>query len=161
MSKKPTHANVDPNARIVAQNRRARHEYEILDQLDCGIVLTGSEVKSVRNNKVALDEAYARIRDGELWLLGCDIAEYGQASWLNHEPRRPRKLLLRKAELRKFAEAAEEKGLTLVPLKVYLDRGFVKVTIAVARGRKLHDKRDRLRRESDQREMRREMSRRG
>src|SRR5262249_32856402 len=104
---------------IIARNRKASHEYDILDELECGIVLKGTEVKSLRNHKCSLDEAYARVRDGELWLLGCDIAEYPQANIQNHEPRRTRKLLLQKRELRKFAAAAEQQGLTLIPLSVY------------------------------------------
>jgi SsrA-binding protein len=143
----------DPNFQTVCRNRKALHRFEILDQLDCGIALKGSEVKSIRNGKISIDEAYARIRDGELWLIGCDIAEYPQATVMNHEPRRPRKLLLRKSELRKFAESADEQGLTLVPMAVYFSRGIVKVTVAVARGRKLHDKREKLKQKSDRREM--------
>lgn len=145
----------DPNSRPVCRNRRARYEYDILDELECGIALTGSEVKSIRNNKISIDEAYARIKDGEVWLIGCDIAEYPQANMLNHEPRRPRKLLLHKKEIRKFAESAYQKGLTLIPLSVYLRDGLVKVKLAVARGRKQHDKREKLKHEADKQEMRR------
>lgn len=144
----------DPNERVVTRNRKARHKFDILDELECGVVLQGSEVKSIRNGKISIEESYARMRDGELWLIGCDIAEYPQANVMNHEPRRPRKLLLHKRELRKFAAAAEEDGLTLVPLAVRFARGIVKVTIAVAKGRKLHDKREKLKSQSDRREMR-------
>src|SRR5687767_11542768 len=91
--------------KVITRNRRASHDYELLDELDCGLVLTGSEVKSIRDNKVTIDEAYARLVNGELWLLNADIAEYPQASFMNHERRRDRKVLLRKAQLRKFAEA--------------------------------------------------------
>lgn len=145
----------DPNTPVVCRNRKARHRYEILDELECGLVLTGSEVKSIRDGKVSIDEAYARIRDGELWLVGCDIAEYPQATVMNHEPRRPRKLLLHRKELRKFAESAEQQGLTLVPLSLFFRRGLVKVKIAVARGRKLYDKREKLKQTEAKREMRR------
>ena len=144
----------DPNSQTVCRNRRARYEYDILDELQCGIVLTGSEVKSIRNSKISIEEAYARIRDGELWLVGADIAVYPQATVMNHEPKRTRKLLIRKQELRKVAESAAQKGLTLVPLAVYFSRGFVKVRVAVAKGRKLHDKREVLRHKEDAREMR-------
>jgi SsrA-binding protein len=153
MARKKT-AQKDPNSRMVCRNRKARHEYEILDQLECGIVLKGSEVKSIRNGKISIDEAYARVKGGELWLIGCDIAEYPQATVMNHEPRRERKLLLHKQEFRKFAESANQKGLTMVPLEVFFSRGIVKVKVAVAKGRKLYDKREKLRRQSDRKEIR-------
>jgi SsrA-binding protein len=148
----------NPNDKTISTNRRARHQYEILDQIECGIVLKGSEVKSLRDGKVSLEEAYARIRDNELWLVGCDIAVYPQASILNHEPKRMRKLLLHRRELRKFAEQAGHKGLTLVPLSMYFLRGKVKVKIAVGRGKKLHDKREALKKTEANREMQRAMS---
>ncbi|MEW4527782.1 MAG: SsrA-binding protein SmpB [Maioricimonas sp. JB045] len=141
--------------RFVCRNRRARHEYEILDSIECGIVLTGSEVKSVRDHKVSIEEAYGKVERGEVWLIGCDIAQYPQATIMNHEPRRTRKLLLSRREIRKFAEAAEQQGLTLVPLDVHFsDRGLVKVTLSVARGRKLHDKREHLKKETAKKEIR-------
>jgi SsrA-binding protein len=151
----------DPVSHTVCRNRRARYEYDILDELKCGVVLTGSEVKSIRNGKISIEEAYARIRDGELWLVGADIAVYPQATVMNHEPKRIRKLLIRKQELQKVAESATQKGLTLVPLAVFFSRGIVKVTVAVAKGRKLHDKREALRRKDDTREMRNATLRRG
>lgn len=144
----------DPNFQNVTRNRRARHEYEIFDELECGIVLTGSEVKSVRNGKISIEEAYARVRDGELWLIGADIAEYPQATYMNHEPKRPRKLLLKRRELQKFAAAAEQQGFTMIPLEVYFQRGIVKVKVAVARGRKLHDKREKLKQNAARQEIR-------
>ncbi len=144
----------DSKQRIVVRNRKASHDYELLDELDCGVVLMGSEVKSIRNNKITIDEAYARLQNGELWLINADIAEYPQASFMNHERKRERKLLVRKPELRKFAEQAEDRGLTMVPLSVFFDRGLVKVRIAVAKGRKTHDKRDKLKAKVDDREMR-------
>lgn len=147
----------DENSRNVARNRKARFQYDILEQLECGIALRGSEVKSIRDGKISIDEAYARIKDGELWLIGCDIAEYPQANVMNHEPKRPRKLLLHKRELAKFAESADQRGLTLVPLDVYFSRGVVKVKIAIAKGRKLHDKREKLKKQSDSKEMRQAM----
>lgn len=149
--------SADSKSQVVSRNRKARHEYDILDEIECGIVLQGSEVKTIRNGKMSIEEAYARVRDGELWLIGANIPEYPQATIMNHDPLRPRKLLLHRKELRKFAEAADEKGLTLIPLSVYFSRGNVKVKIAVARGRKLHDKREKLKKESAKQEIRRAM----
>ncbi|RMG02989.1 MAG: SsrA-binding protein SmpB [Planctomycetota bacterium] len=149
----------ESNERVVAQNRKARHDFDVLETLECGIVLQGSEVKSLRCNRVSLDEAYARVMDGEVWLLGCDIPEYREANVLNHKPKRPRKLLLHRREIKRFAAQAYQKGLTLVPLKMYFTRGKAKVLLAVCRGRKQHDKRERLKREESQREIRRTMQR--
>ena len=154
MAKKTKPKNQDPNSRTVCRNRKARHQYEILDELECGISLKGSEVKSIRNGKISIDEAYARLNGGELWLIGCDIAEYPQATVMNHVSRRSRKLLLHKRELAKFAERAVHQGLTMIPLAVYFSHGIVKVRIAVAKGRKQHDKRDKLKQQSDRKEMR-------
>jgi len=154
-------ASDDPNSKSISRNRRARHEYEILDTLECGIALRGSEVKSCRAGKVSLEEAYARINDGELWLLNCDIAEYPQANIMNHEPRRPRKLLLHKRELRKFADAASHEGFTLIPLAMYFSEGRAKVEIAVGKGRKLHDKREKMKTEAAKKEMRSALGKRG
>src|SRR5262249_38849325 len=115
--KKKSAKNKEPEVRLVAENRKARFRFEILDTLECGIQLTGSEVKSLRDGKLSLEEAYARVKDGEVWLVGADIAEYPQATLWNHTPKRPRKLLLRREECDKFANKAHEKGLTLVPLR--------------------------------------------
>jgi len=142
---------------LIAQNRRARHEYEILETLECGIALVGSEVKSLRNGKLSLDEAYARVKAGEVWLLGADIPEYTQANRFNHDPRRPRKLLLHRREIEKFAAKAYQEGLTLVPLKVYFKRGRVKVLLGIGRGRKTYDKRQKLKKKSMQRDIDRAM----
>ena len=133
-----------PEERVVAENRKARHDYEILDTLECGIALVGSEVKSLRGGKMSLDEAYGRVDGNEVWLLGCDIPEYEKANQLNHKPKRPRKLLLHRREIRTFAAQAFEKGLTLVPLKIYFKQGRVKLLLGVGRGRKAHDKREKL-----------------
>lgn len=155
MAKSKTDKKADASKqRVVVRNRKASHDYELLDELECGIVLLGSEVKSIRNNKITIDEAYAKLQNGELWLLNSDIAEYPQASFMNHERKRERKLLVRKAQIRKVAETAEHEGLTMVPLSVYFERGLVKVKLAVARGRKKHDKRDKLKAKVDAREMR-------
>ena len=131
-----------PN-RVVSENRKARHKFDVLDSLECGIALVGSEVKTLRDGKVSLAEAYGRVRDGEVWLVNCDIPEYPQATMWNHEPKRPRKLLLQKREIHKFAGQAHEKGLTLVPLKIYFnERGIAKLLLGLCRGKKLHDKRE-------------------
>lgn len=144
--------------RPVAENRKARHRFDVLETLECGIALLGSEVKSLRNGKVSLEEAYGRVREGEFWLVGCDIPEYTQATIWNHAPKRPRKLLVHRRELRRFADKAHEKGLTLVPLRVYFNqRGVAKVLMGLCRGRKLFDKRQ-VQKEADlRRDLRRAM----
>ena len=147
------------NERMIAQNRRARHEYEVMDTLECGIVLVGSEVKSLRAGTLSLDEAYGRVKQGEVWLVGCDIAEYVQSHQFNHEPRRPRKLLMHRREIKKFANLAFEKGLTLVPLKMYFKEGRAKVLLGICRGRKLYDKREQLKKSSMKRDIDRAMRR--
>jgi SsrA-binding protein len=143
------------NERLIAHNRRARFEYEVLDTLECGIALLGSEVKSLRVGKMSLDEAYGRVKDGEVWLVGCDIPEYREANRMNHDPRRVRKLLLHRREVRKFASKALERGLTLVPLKMYFKRGLVKVLLGLCKGRKLHDKREMIKKRDVSRDIQR------
>ena len=148
--------------KLVADNRKARFNYEILDSLECGIVLLGSEVKSLRDGKLSLEESYARVKDGTVWLVGADIAEYPQASVWNHAPKRPRKLLMKSVEVRKFAALAHEKGLTLVPLKVYFtERGVAKVLLGLCRGKKMHDKREVLKTADAKRDIARAMRSRG
>jgi SsrA-binding protein len=127
----------------------------VLDTLECGLQLVGSEVKSLRNGKISLEEAYGRVKGGEVWLIGCDIAEYVQANQFNHDPRRPRKLLLHRREILKFANRAYEQGLTLVPLKMYFKQGRAKVLMGICRGRKLHDKREKLKKATMQRDIQR------
>ena len=142
----------------IAENRKARHKFEILDKLECGLVLVGSEAKSLRVGRVSLDESYARVKDGELWLFGCDIPEYIQASDWNHNPKRPRKLLLHTREISKFANRAHEDGLTLVPLKLYFNnRGIAKILIGLCRGKKTHDKREAIKKADVDRDIRRTM----
>ena len=153
-SKKKKTPTDDPNSRVVCRNRRARHNYEILDQVNCGIELLGSEVKSIRNNKISIEEAYARVDNNEVWLLNSDIAEYPQATMYNHERRRRRKLLLHRREIRKFAESGEQNGLTLIPLSVFISRGYIKVKLGLCRGRRVHDKRENLKKQAHEREMR-------
>jgi SsrA-binding protein len=148
--------------RLVSENRKARFRFEILDTLECGVQLTGSEVKSLRDGKLSLDEAYARVKEGEVWLVGADIAEYPQATLWNHAPKRPRKLLMSRQEREKFAGLAHEKGLTLVPLKVYFNaRGLAKVQLGLCKGKKLHDKRETLKKADSKREIDRAMRKKG
>src|SRR5260370_87343 len=125
----------------ICRNKRAYHEYEVFDALECGIVLTGTEVKSLREHAASLEEAYAKIDGGEVWLIGSDIPEYTMGNRLNHKPKRPRKLLLHKNEIAKFAGKASQQGYTLVPLRLYFKQGRAKIEIALARGKKLYDKR--------------------
>lgn len=153
-------ADDDPNEKLIAQNRKARHEYEVLDTLECGIVLVGSEVKSLRNGRLSLDEAYARMDKGEVWLVGCDIQEYTFANQLNHDPRRRRKLLMHRREVKKFASLAYEKQLTLVPLKMYFKRGRAKLLLGLCRGKKTYDKRESLKKKDMQRDIDRALRRR-
>jgi SsrA-binding protein len=147
------------NERLIAQNRRARFEYEIIETLECGLALIGSEVKSLRTGKVSLEEAHGRMKDGEVWLVGCDIPEYKQAAHFGHTPRRPRKLLLHRREIKRFASRAYEKGMTLVPLKLYFKEGRAKLLLGLGRGKKLHDKRESLKKASVDREINRSMRR--
>lgn len=143
------------SSRIAIRNRRARHEYEVLEKFEAGIVLTGTEVKSLRAGKANLQDAFARFDRGELWLYNLHISPYEQGNRFNHDPLRPRKLLLQKRELRNLVGQVEQKGLTLIPLDIYFTRGIAKVTLALARGKQLHDKREDLRRRSAEREMER------
>ena len=154
--KKAPEKSVKPTNKMIAENRKARHRFEILDTLECGIILLGSEVKSLRNGKCSLDESYGRVRDNIVWLIGCDIPEYPQATVWNHEPKRPRKLLVHKREIGKFVGRAQEKGLTIVPLRMYFNpRGIAKVEIALCKGLQMHDKREKLKKADAQRDMQR------
>ena len=131
-----------PERRVVADNRKARYAYAIESTLEAGLVLTGSEVKSLRAGRAAIAESYAQARDGEIFLINAYIPEYKMASRFNHEPRRPRKLLVRKTEARRLAASVQREGMTLVPLKIYFNpRGVAKIELGIARGKKLHDKR--------------------
>ncbi len=148
-----------PTPRI--NNKKARFNYEILERAEAGISLTGSEVKSLRSGKASLEEAFAVIRDGEVFLRDCNISPYPQAGYAQHKPTRERKLLLHKREIRKLFNKVTQKGLTLVPLKMYFnDRGLVKVLIGLVRGKKFHDKRQDLKKRDDQRAMERAQRRR-
>jgi SsrA-binding protein len=143
---------------LVSENRKARHRYEILDTIECGMQLMGSEAKSLRAGRMSLDEAYGRVKQGELWLIGADIPPYADAGMWNHDPKRPRKLLAHRRELEKFCGRAQERGLTLVPLRIYFnDRGWAKCTLALAKGKKLHDKRESIKKAETQRGLQRAM----
>ena len=136
-------AKPETKNKVVADNRKARFNYAIGEVFEAGIVLTGSEVKSMRAGKTSIAESYATSRDGELWLLNSNISEYKQAGRFNHEPKRPRKLLLHQRQINKLIGAVEREGMTVVPLKIYFNaKGRAKIEIALARGKKLHDKRE-------------------
>jgi SsrA-binding protein len=137
----------------VARNKRARHDYHILETHEAGLVLTGTEVKSLREGKANLSDAYGVVRDGEVWLLNAHISAYGSGGYVNHDPIRSRKLLLHRREIRRLIGAVERQGLTLVPLELYFLRGRAKVSIALAKGKKLHDKREDSRRRDAEREI--------
>ncbi|MEY3867692.1 MAG: SsrA-binding protein SmpB [Microcoleaceae cyanobacterium] len=142
--------------KIVSDNRQARFLYDILETYQAGIELKGTEVKSIREGKVNLRDGYGLIRNGELWLINIHISPWGSASnYFNHDPLRTRKLLLHKEEIRKLVGKVEQKGLTLVPLKMYLKNGWVKVDIGLGKGKKLHDKREDMKRRDDKREIER------
>jgi SsrA-binding protein len=146
-------AKPERRSKLVADNRRARFNYEIGETFEAGIVLTGSEVKSLRAGKATIGESYADSRGGEMWLINSNIPEYQQAGRFNHLPKRPRKLLLHQRQINKLAGAVEREGMTVVPLKLYFnERGRAKVEIALARGKKLHDKRETLKKRSWDRE---------
>ena len=147
--------------RVVTTNRRAFHEYTVLETIEAGIALTGTEIKSIRDGKVTISEAYARIEDGELWLIGSHISPYTHGNRSNHEPDRPRKLLVHKSQIRDLRAAIEQKGMTLIPLRVSLKQGRAKIDIGVARGKKLYDKRDAAAERESRRDVERAMRDRG
>jgi SsrA-binding protein len=146
---------------LVAQNRRARHDYHIEDTVEAGLVLTGTEVKSLREGRASLVDGYAAITEGEAWLHNVHIPEYTQGTWTNHEPRRTRKLLLHRDQIRKLNAKTQETGLTIIPLAVYFKDGYAKVEIGVARGKKSYDKRHSIAEREAKRDAARAMARRG
>ena len=146
--------------KVIAQNKSARHDYFLEEVYECGLVLTGTEVKSLRAGRASLTDGYAMAKDGEIWVSGIHIPEYNQGSWTNHMPRRDRKLLLHKREIAQIAGVIKQGGLTLVPLSFYFKDGKAKVEIAVAKGKKAHDKRYTLMEQQMSRETDRELSRR-
>jgi SsrA-binding protein len=150
----------DDGQRAVASNRKARHDYHIIETLEAGIVLTGDEVKSLRGGRASLAEAFARVRDGEVWLEGMHIPPYEQGNVKSHQPVRPRKLLLHHREIAQLVGKQQEERLSLVPLRVYFTRGMAKVEVAVARGKRQHEKRQAIAKREHQREIERELGRR-
>jgi SsrA-binding protein len=149
------------NIKVVATNRKARHEYFILDTYEAGIELRGSEIKSIRAGQISLSEAYIKIDGQEAWLVDAHIAPYEQANLYNHDPLRPRRLLLHRDEIRKLWDTVRQKGVTVIPLRVYLKNGRGKVEIATAKGKKLYDKRAEIARKDVERELQREVHNRG
>jgi SsrA-binding protein len=156
----PASSNRQSGRRYIAQNRKARHDYAILDTFEAGLVLTGTEVKSLRLGRASLVDGFATIDDGEVYLRNVHIPQYTQGSWTNHEPRRTRKVLLHKSEILRLIGKTKESGLTLVPLSLYFSDGKVKVEIALARGKRSYDKRQDLARRDADREVRRALGRR-
>jgi len=148
------------STKIIATNRKARHDYFVEDTYEAGIVLTGSEIKSIRAGQVNLRDSYATIRDGEMWLVNTHISPYQQANRQNHEPRRERKLLMHRREINRLVGKLQEKGLTLIPLKIYLKNSRAKVELGLARGKRLYDKRQTMRARDDRRQMDRALGRR-
>lgn len=148
----------EAKVKLVQRNKKAFFNYEILERLEAGLVLTGSEVKSIRDGKVSIQEAYAKVREGEVWVVGMDISPYPQAGpYHNHEPRRPRKLLLHRREIQRLIGKTQEKGLTLIPLALYFKDGYAKLEIGLARGKKQYDKRQAIREREAKRALQRRM----
>ena len=139
----------------LAQNKKARHDYQILETLEAGLVLTGTEIKSVRERRINLKDGFAQIHNGEAWLMNVHISEYTQGNLFNHDPLRARKLLLHKKEIQKLTGQTSEKGITIVPLKVYLKHGFAKVLLGIAKGKHDYDKRETIKKRDHEREIRR------
>ena len=148
----------DDGVKVICRNKRAFHEYEVLESLECGVALTGTEVKSLRDGHASLEDAYAKLEGGEVWLLGSDVPEYAMGNRMNHKPKRRRKLLMHRREMAKFAGKASQRGFTLVPLKLYFKDGRAKVELAVARGKQQFDKRQTKKKQEAQREIRRAMT---
>jgi len=155
MSLSKTKTTPNEGLRIVCQNKKAYHDYEILEKIEAGLVLLGTEVKSLRQGKANLKDSYAKIRQGEVHLYGCHISAYTHASYDNHEPERVRKLLLHSFEIKRLFGKSQEKGYALIPLKIYFSKGKAKVELGLARGKKQYDKRESLKRKEEAREMER------
>jgi SsrA-binding protein len=147
-------AEQESGERLISDNRKAGHEYHLLDTFEAGLVLLGTEVKSIREGRVNLREAYCRIERGAAWLLGCHIGQYSHGGYASHDPLRSRKLLLHQDELNKLLGKTTEKGLTVVPLRMYFKKGRVKLAIALAKGKKIYDKRETIKRRESDRETR-------
>lgn len=143
--------------KLLAKNRRAFHEYEVEEKIECGVALEGTEVKSIRDGKLSFSDSYGRIRNGELWLIGFHIAEYKQGNIYNHEPLRDRKLLVHRDEIKRLKRKVDERGYTLIPLSIYLKGDLIKVEMGLCRGKKLYDKREDLKRKAQKRDAEREL----
>lgn len=141
--------------KLIAQNRKARYDYTILDTIEAGIVLQGTEIKSIRAGRINLKDGYASIRDGEIWLVNVHISPFEQGNQFNHDPVRPRKLLMKKKQIDRLIGEVKQGGITLVPLKVYIKNGFAKVLIGLAKGKKQYDKRETIKRRDQDRQLRR------
>jgi len=150
----------EPGKKIIASNRRARHDYTIEDVVEAGLVLTGTEVKSLRAGRATLADGFGQITDGEAWLHGVHIPQYTQGTWTNHEPRRTRKLLMHRKEIDRLERSISERGLTLIPLSLYFSGGKVKIELGLARGKRTYDKRHDLAKRDAAREVERELRRR-
>ena len=146
-------ADEKPEIETVARNKRARHDYHILETWEAGLVLTGTEVKSLRDGKANLSDAYGVVKDGEVYLLNLHVSPYEQGNQFNHDPTRTRKLLLHRREIRRMIGAVERQGLTLIPLELYFKRGRAKVALALGKGKQAHDKREDIKRKDDEREI--------
>jgi SsrA-binding protein len=160
MAAQAASSNRESGRKFIAQNRKARHDYAVIDTFEAGVMLTGTEVKSLRLGRASLTDGFATIDDGEVFLRNVHIPEYEQGSWTNHEPRRTRKLLLHRDEIRKIQGKLRDEGITLVPLQVYFENGYAKVELALARGKKSYDKRQDLATRDAQREITRALGRR-
>ena len=160
MPSQPASSNRQTGRKLIASNRKARHDYAVVDVFEAGVMLTGTEVKSLRLGRASLVDGFATIDDGEVFLRNVHIPEYEQGSWTNHEPRRTRKLLLHRAEIERLIGKTKESGLTLVPLSIYFSAGKVKVELALARGKRSYDKRQDLARRDADREVQRALGRR-
>lgn len=158
---KDTQKDTKDAVKVVANNRKARHLYHILETLEAGLVLTGTEVKSLRNGRANLGDAYATVENGEVWLRNLHISPYEQGNQFNHEPLRKRKLLLHRRDIRRLIGKTREKGLTMVPLRLYFRDGWAKVELALVRGKKSHDKREDIAKRDAERDMARALSRKG
>ena len=143
------------NIKIICTNRKARHNYEIIETYEAGMVILGSEVKSLREGRADLSDAYGKFKDGELYLIDMHIAPYPNAAHFNHEPKRPRKLLMHKRELKRLMGKVEQRGMTLIPLKVYFKNGYAKVELALAKGKKVIDRREEIKRREEKRQLQR------
>jgi SsrA-binding protein len=143
----------EEKVRIIARNRKALHDYKVLSQLECGLVLQGSEVKSLRSNQANISDSFARIEKGEIWLYGMDIPEYTEANQLNHKAKRRRKMLLNRSEIRKFEVEMKTRGKSLIPLELYFKKGKAKISLALGLGQKFHDKRENIKKKETQKDI--------